>query len=48
MSDTAFSTITLVAEAIVTMFDSFTIVCMTITGVLIQSMKCYTTYDNYL
>ena len=35
LSDSAFSTITIVAEAIVMIFDSFTIVCLPIMGVVV-------------
>ena len=35
LSDSVFSTITVVAEAIVTIFDSFTIVCLAIMGLFI-------------
>ena len=40
LSDSTFSTITIVTEAIVTIFDSFTIVCLPILGLLIQSPNC--------
>jgi len=40
LSDSAFSTINIVAESTVMIFYSFKIVCLLIMGQLIQSVKC--------
>ena len=40
LSDSTFSTITIVAEAMVTIFASFMIVCLPILGQLLRSPNC--------